>query len=85
MPAVFLSNLVVGQRYRSKATGQLFVVVAARTGANGKGVRVRALSSAVGRGSARAIPCGETRDIANGHQWCQNVEHVVVPKPDYLD
>lgn len=84
MIPVYLSSVMPGMKYRSRATGQLFLVLAARTGPNGKGIRIRALSSVVGAGSARCLSAGETREVSNGHQWCKSVEHVVIPASDPL-
>jgi hypothetical protein len=74
MSDLSLSEVIVGKTYRSKANGQLLKVIAARVGAKGREVHVRALTSASGAGSARSPALGETRVVSNGHQWCKAVE-----------
>lgn len=77
---VMLSEVNIGDRFTSRATGQLLEVTAARIGELGRGLKVRALTEARGAGSSRAAPLGEERYVTNGHQWCNLVQRALVQK-----
>ena len=71
---VFLSEVMIGEiLYDSRGRQQSFVVVSKTA----RGIRVRALGSYGGQGSASVMKNGEVRDIDNGHQFCKRIRRAV--------
>lgn len=64
---VRFADLMVGNKYQTKSTGQLVQIVALDV--ESRAITYKALSTVHGVGAGRAAAAGEIRTVTNGHQW----------------